>query len=242
MDNREIRLHNLKYAIRFFGGTAALAERAECSKKYLEQIVQGFQSGKDKNPRKLGDSVAAKIARALGHDPYWIDLPHPELWDADATNETATIPGLSLLDKKTGIVTITRYNTGGSMGTGTILRDQPGIIERLDVSKEWLEKNVRGFTSARNLCVVTGFGDSMRPMFNPGDPLIVDAGVKSVEFDAVYFFRVGDEGFIKRLQRVPGTGLLAISENQAYRDWIIQSDMDMEVFGRVLKVWRSEDF
>ncbi|MFC3340702.1 helix-turn-helix transcriptional regulator [Paracandidimonas soli] len=128
------------------------------------------------------------------------------------------------------------------MGTGTILRDQPGIIERLDVSKEWLEKNVRGFTSARNLCVVTGFGDSMRPMFNPGDPLIVDAGVKSVEFDAVYFFRVGDEGFIKRLQRVPGTGLLAISENQAYRDWIIQSDMDMEVFGRVLKVWRSEDF
>lgn len=128
------------------------------------------------------------------------------------------------------------------MGTGTLLRDQPGIIERLDVSREWLEKNVRGYTAARNLCVVTGFGDSMKPMFNPGDPLIVDAGVKTIEFDAVYFFRVGDEGFIKRLQRIPGKGLLAISENQAYRDWVIDTTMDLEVFGRVLKVWRSEDF
>lgn len=128
------------------------------------------------------------------------------------------------------------------MGSGTILRDQPGIIERLEVSHEWLEKNVRGFTSARNLCVVTGFGDSMRPMYNPGDPLIVDAGVKTVEFDSVYFFRVGDEGFIKRLQRIPGQGLTAISENSAYRDWVIDKTMDFELFGRVLKVWRSEDF
>lgn len=63
-----------------------------------------------------------------------------------------------------------------------------------------------------------------------------------VEFDAVYFFRVGSEGFIKRLQRVPGKGLLAIFENSAYRDWVIDESMDFEEFGRVLKVWRSEDF
>lgn len=155
---------------------------------------------------------------------------------------TQSMPGFTPLDVNTGLVTILRYDTGGSMGNGTVLRDQPGVIERLDVTREWLEKNVRGYTSARNLCVVTGFGDSMRPMYNPGDPLIVDSGVNTVEFDAVYFFRVGDEGFIKRLQRVPGKGLLAISENQAYRDWVIEPGMDMEVFGRVLKVWRSEDF
>jgi len=220
-----------------------LAEAAGCSKKYLDQIVQGFQSGNDRNPRKLGDSVSAKIAEALRKEPYWMDQPHPELWDEEGrTLEKGGELGHSILDKKTGLVTISRYDTGGSMGAGTVLRDQPGVIERLDVSHEWLEKNVRGHTTAKNLCVVTGFGDSMRPMFNPGDPLIVDAGVKTVEFDAVYFFRVGDEGFIKRLQRVPGTGLLAISENQAYRDWLIKPEMDFEVFGRVLKVWRSEDF
>lgn len=138
--------------------------------------------------------------------------------------------------------TVPRYDTGGAMGFGVVLRDQPGIIESIEVSPEWLDQNVRNCTSKENLCVVTGFGDSMRPLFNPGDPLIVDRGVRSVDFDAIYFFRVDDEGFIKRLQRVPGKGLLAISENSAYRDWVIDSAMNFEVFGRVLKVWRSEDF
>lgn len=197
---------------------------------------------------KGGDMNAqncAAVASTLDVDAEWLATGKgsPERKrDGARENTPSDHSGLTRLDKNTGMVTILRYDTGGSMGTGTLLRDQPGIIERLDVSREWLEKNVRGYTAARNLCVVTGFGDSMKPMFNPGDPLIVDAGVKTIEFDAVYFFRVGDEGFIKRLQRIPGKGLLAISENQAYRDWVIDTTMDLEVFGRVLKVWRSEDF
>lgn len=142
-------------------------------------------------------------------------------------------------------ISIPQFNTGGSMGAGLELRDQPGVIHSWSVSPEWLQKNIRAYSSTQNLCIVTGFGDSMRPMFNPGDPLIVDLGIKSVEYDAVYFFRVGNEGFIKRLQRIP-TGdkviVRAKSENQKYDAWDIDSGMDLEVFGRVLKVWCSEDF
>ncbi|HBT31993.1 MAG TPA: transcriptional regulator [Pusillimonas sp.] len=239
MDNREIRLANLRYAIRFFGGVATLAEAANCSKKYLEQILQGFQNEKDKNPRKLGDTVAKKIAEALGEQPYWIDQPHPDLWaDENSTSENIAYLG----SKKHNQVIIKQYDTGGAMGGGLQLKDQPGLIHSWSVSNEWLDKNIKGFSSTANLCIVTGFGDSMRPMFNPGDPLIVDLGVNLVDFDSVYFFRVENEGFIKRLQRVPGKGLLAISENSAYRDWTIDKTMDFEVFGRVLKVWRSEEF
>ena len=96
-----------------------------------------------------------------------------------------------------------------------------------------------------NLCVVTGFGDSMRPMYNPGDPLLVDLGVAKADIDGIYFFRVGNEGFIKRLQRIPSAqGLLirAKSENTKYDAWDITEDMDLQIFGRVLKVWRSDDF
>ena len=128
------------------------------------------------------------------------------------------------------------------MGDGLMLRDQPGVIQSWRVSPEWLDKNVKNATAAKNLCIVTGFGDSMRPLFNPGDPLIVDRGIRSVDFDAIYFFRVGPEGFIKRLQRIPGMGLTALSENKSYKDWIIEPSMDFEVFGRVLKIWRGEDF
>lgn len=139
-------------------------------------------------------------------------------------------------------VPIPQFETGGKMGDGLELRDQPGMIKSWRVDLEWLHKNVRGATAAGNLCIVTGFGDSMRPMFNPGDPLLVDRGVTTADYDAVYFFRVDGEGFIKRLQRIPGKGLVALSENPAYQAWVVEPTMDFEVFGRVLKVWRSEDF
>lgn len=164
----------------------------------------------------------------------WLAAPNldqPALSTSDSENAAS---GLDL--------TIPQFDTGGAMGGGLILRDQPGVIQSWRVSPEWLQKNVKNATAAKNLCIVTGFGDSMRPLFNPGDPLIVDRGVTSVEFDAIYFFRVGEEGFIKRLQRIPGTGLMVLSENKSYHDWAVKPDMDFEVFGRVLKIWRGEDF
>lgn len=137
---------------------------------------------------------------------------------------------------------IPQFDTGGAMGDGLILRDQPGIINGWSVNQEWIAKNVRSHSGVGNLCIVTGFGDSMRPMFNPGDPLLVDAGVKTVEFDSVYFFRVENEGFVKRLQRIPGEGIRVLSANKEYDPWTIKHGMDFEVFGRVLKAWRGEEF
>jgi phage repressor protein C with HTH and peptisase S24 domain len=130
----------------------------------------------------------------------------------------------------------------GSMGRGIVLRDQPGQITTMKVTAEWLQKNVPSNTGAQNLCVVTGFGDSMKGMFNSGDPLLVDTGIHDCTHDGVYFFRVGEEGFIKRLQRIPGEGIRVISENKQYETWTIKPDMDFQVFAKVLKVWESTDF
>ena len=148
-----------------------------------------------------------------------------------------------LIQKGNDFYVIPQYNTRGAMGNGLLLPDQPGVIQSWHVSKEWIKKNIKGHQSAKDLCIVTGFGDSMRPLFNPGDPLLIDISVNTVEFDTIYFFRVGNEGFIKRLQRIPGEGLRVLSANRDnYEPWTIKPDMDFQVLGRVLKVWRSEDF
>lgn len=185
---------------------------------------------------------------------YFSDVVEPSHWGLSNSFQVASLEieeGTEQRQKKLSAnlknndkteIHLEQFDTGGDMGHGVILRDQPGVIQSWNVSVEWLNKNVRAHSGAKNLCIVTGFGDSMRPMFNPGDPLIVDRGVKSVEFDAIYFFRVGEEGFIKRLQRIPGEGLRVISTNKEYESWTVRSDMDFEVFGRVLKVWCSEDF
>lgn len=198
------------------------------------------------------------IARETGTTVEWwttpgAPVPPTKEWLASGVlhvgapasqTDTAAVMGERSENPNRGMdVTIPQFDTGGAMGDGgLVLRDQPGVIQGWRVSPEWLAKNVKNATAARNLCIVTGFGDSMRPLYNPGDPLIVDRGVTTVDFDAIYFFRVGDEGFVKRLQRVPGQGLVVLSENKSYRDWVIEPTMDFEVFGRVLKIWRGEDF
>lgn len=207
--------------------------------------------------------TAERAAQVLNCDPHWLMtgkhsatmqranlLPRYELPD-DKQSVPLDDVHLAIIERLENdeieegqtVTRIPEYGTGGRMGaSGVLLRDQPGEIRGWDVTREWLRKNVPNCTAPGNLAIVTGFGDSMRPLYNPGDPLLVDTGVRGVAFDAIYFFRVGEEGFIKRLQRIPGNGLLAISENSSYRDWTITPEMEFEVFGRVIKVWRGDDF
>ena len=66
--------------------------------------------------------------------------------------------------------------------------------------------------------------------------------MNEVTSDGIYFFRVESEGYVKRVQRIPGEGLRILSSNPAYESWTIKAEMDFEVLGRVLKSWVSEDF
>ncbi|RTL35398.1 MAG: helix-turn-helix transcriptional regulator [Rhodocyclaceae bacterium] len=225
-------------------GLSPAAKRFGKPDRQINDMIAGRKS--------FGEKVASDMETEFAPDvaPGWLGDSRISLPDIVFTDSNGQATFLEVKkftprgnDKSDNVVIIKHYDTGGAMGDGgVILRDQPGLIESWTVTPEWIAKNIRNCTAAANLCIVTGFGDSMRPLYEPGDPLIVDTGVKSVDFDGIYFFRVGNEGFIKRLQRIPGEGIVAISENKAYRDWTIKSDMDFEVFGRIVKAWRSEDY
>lgn len=206
-----------------------LSARSDVGRAVISAL-ENRDSKKSEHAPALARALGVPLAQLLGDT-----TPPEQPARLDATGTQLVAPGPD-------DIVIPQFATGGRMGNGgLVLRDQPGVIHQWLVSQEWLAKNVRA-SHSRHLAIVTGFGDSMRPMFNPGDPLLLDRSVTTVEFDAIYFFRVGDEGFIKRLQRVPGQGLIAISENTKYVSWTITADMDFEVFGRVLKVWRGDDY
>jgi phage repressor protein C with HTH and peptisase S24 domain len=196
------------------------------------------------------NDVAIALSDYLGVDFFWLITGEGdahgtpvEMYEKDIKREESIATShYDSMVSADGAISIPQFDTGGAMGASVVLKDQPGIITSFTVSRDWIRQNVKQVTSVNNLAVVTGFGDSMRPMYNPGDPLLVDAGVKEVDLYGVYFFRVGDEGFIKKLQRIPGEGIIVISVNQDYRDWTIKPDMDFEVFGRVVKAWSSEDY
>lgn len=210
-----------------FGSNAELGRKlGYADGAYVRQMIAGERPITEKTIRK---------AEALPECRGWFSSAG-QTQEAEVVGRAANLKGMG--DE----LAIPQYAVSASMGKGLVLQgDQPGIIRNMSVTREWAQKNLRTNTGLQNLCIVTGFGDSMKPLFNPGDPLIVDQGVKTCEVDAVYFFRVGDEGFIKRLQRVPGEGVWALSANKEYKDWLIKKDADFEVFGRVLKAWKGED-
>ncbi len=175
-----------------------------------------------------------KAARLLGVSAEWLAAGEGEV----KVERTAS----EILD---GYRTIHQYDVAGAMGNGGLVLDEqpPGLIKSWSVDEQWVRRNVPTNSGIANLCIVTGFGSSMQPMFNPGDPLLMDRGVKDCKSDGIYFFRVGDHGWIKQLQRIPtaqGVAIRAKSLNPTYDPFEITDGMDFHVLGKILMVWKSE--
>jgi hypothetical protein len=201
-------------------------------------LIESEQTVTNWGRRGVSKSGAMKAQARFGVSANWIlagTLPR-------LMSEGSMPPAVQQLDDDN--VQIPQYSAGGSMGSGLILEENPpGLIKGWNVNTEWLRLNVPHHTGVHNLCIVTGFGPSMKPLFHPGDPLLMDRGVKTVQQEGIFFFRVADHGYIKQLQRIPteaGTILRAKSLNPTYDPFDISSKMDFECFGKILTVWRSE--
>lgn len=245
MTPKEHLIASLKALCEREGGYVAVADEIKANDQSIWQIINGVKlpSGE---PRGVGPSLQKKLSERY---PGWDDLARQRV--ASGTS--------SAIDHRKGAeepapddVVIHQYvNVGGGMNTnGRLLLESapPGEIKSWRVTPEWLRLNVPAHTGLKNLAIVTGFGPSMKPMFNPGDPLLVDTGVKVIDHEGVYFFRVGDEGFIKLIQRVPnpeGAGVMLniISKNPDYPPYPMSpKNPHFKVIGKVLTVWRSEHF
>lgn len=217
----------------------------------------------------FGEAAARNLARKLDLHDDWFNHTwptpkeagkagkSPDLSDVQESAAIYHLPhsnagperGSAAEEQQQGDLVIHQYDVGGGMGRARILlSDQPGVIKSWRVEHEWLAKNVPSHSGVHNLAIVTGFGPSMTGMYNPGDPLLVDMGCKSVTHDAPYFFRIGEEGYIKLLQRVPefdgpGHVIRAISKNPDYPPFDISpKNPYFEVLGKVLTVWKSEHY
>lgn len=222
--------------------------------------VNAWFSGETKTMKAV---TAAKAAQLYGCNTLWLSDGQGPMWPPSRVvphegagreaNEPpdAPTPSASAPHAEDGEIIIFQYDVIGGMDTrGKLLleAEPPGIIKSWRVDREWLQLNVRSYTSLANLCIVTGFGPSMKGMFNPGDPLLMDVGVNRVDHEGVYFFRVGDEGYIKILQRVPefdgpGFRLRVISKNEDFPPYDLSPrNPHLRIIGKILTVWKSEQY
>jgi hypothetical protein len=242
MDTQQTRVANLRHLIEteFDGVDARLAERVGRQPSYIYRIF----TDKEQHRRPLGEKLARDIERACGKPLGWLDIPQMRYSDTDTTSvadQSPYSPITAMSHRAAYLIPI--YGDEGSMGHGKEApREESTVVGGLQISKEWVRRNLPDITAPTNLAVITGLGDSMTPTFNDGDILLVDRGITSIKLDAVYVLEREGEIFVKRLQRRLNGDLVIQSDNQVLRpDVVANGDLGaVSIKGRVVYAWNGK--
>jgi SOS-response transcriptional repressor LexA len=251
------RRASLELLIEEAGGQTNLAAIAGTPKSHLSAIKAGR--------RGVGDDLAAKLESAMDKPPGWMDRDHdsePGLTNVKqhTANEVspsyggpplgvqsrypvgkslqndARIPALKSLPDD---VDIPLSSAIASMGRG-VDQAHEEVVTHMTVNRAWLARNCT-YTSLENLTLLTGHGDSMTGIYEDGDVLLVDRGIRDIKIDGIYALARNDELFIKRVARRVDGSFLMLSNNPSYPPEPI-TDAEREKFsilGRVVMVWNA---
>lgn len=139
-------------------------------------------------------------------------------------------------------VVIPVFDVRASMGPGAALPEQETVIGGMQLSSQWVSRNLSNVSSLSNLSVISAIGDSMTPTFNDGDILLVDRGVFDLKLDAVYVLAKGDELFVKRVHRRLGGGAIIKSDNPLHgQEEIADAEsVGLRILGRVVWAWNGK--
>jgi len=79
-------------------------------------------------------------------------------------------------------------------------------------------------------------GNSMEPLINPGDTLLVDLSKKEISDGKIYYLKINNLPTVKRLQFIPPNFVNIVSENNKYKSYELKLS-DIEIIGEV--IWKS---
>lgn len=193
---------------------AALSELLGRNPSYLQQFIRKG------SPRKLEEQDRATLARFLG-------VGEEELREAQE-NSYVKAPRRREAGEW---VEVPRLDLGASAGPGRV----PGGEAAFDTfrfSRRWLEE--QGLARAE-LSAIRVEGDSMEPLLNDGDEILVDRAPRPFR-DGIHVVRLGDTLMVKRVASAGPGRVALLSQNFAYPPVEVAAE-EVEIIGRV--VWKG---
>ena len=200
-----IRLKNLGRLIAEAGSASELARRAGVSGAYLSHVRAGtpYPSG---NPRRMGDRLAARLERAMGRPPGWMN-------EERAYDEGPFPPG-------SGHPVISWVQAG----TWTEARELPAHTERLHCP----------LPCGPDTFVLRVAGESMAPRFPDGDYVFVDPDVPAENGSFVVVRRANDGAATFKQLVVEDDRRYLKAANPNWPEPIVEAEPDAAVCGVVV--------
>ena len=193
---------------------AALSELLGRNPSYLQKFIRKGP------PRKLEEQDRATLARFLGVS----EQEFREAKEISYINPPKRRESGEWVD-------VPRLDLGASAGPGAIAGGE-GAFDTFRFSRRWLAE--QGLESAQ-LSAIRVEGDSMEPLLNDGDEILVDRSPRTFR-DGIHVVRLGETLMVKRVaSAVPGRMAL-LSQNLAYPSVEVAAD-EVAIIGRV--VWKG---
>jgi phage repressor protein C with HTH and peptisase S24 domain len=128
-------------------------------------------------------------------------------------------------------VEVPRLDLGASAGPGAVVGGE-GAFDAFRFSRRWLAE--QGLESAQ-LSAIRVEGDSMEPLLNDGDEILVDRSPLPFR-DGIYVVRMGETLMVKRVANAGPGRVALLSQNLAYPPVEVAAE-EMAIIGRV--VWKG---
>ncbi|MDP5102823.1 MAG: transcriptional regulator, partial [Erythrobacter sp.] len=172
---------------------AALSELLGRNPSYLQQFIRKG------SPRKLEEQDRAKLAQFFG-------VGEEELREAQEKSYVKPRRRRESGDW----VDVPRLDLGASAGPGRVPGDE-AAFDTFRFSRRWLAE--QGLERAQ-LSAITVEGDSMEPLLNNGDEILVDCSPRPFR-DGIHVVRLGDTLMVKRLASAGPGRVALLSQNMA---------------------------
>jgi phage repressor protein C with HTH and peptisase S24 domain len=193
---------------------ATLSELLGRNPSYLQQFIRKG------SPRKLEEQDRATLARFLG-------VGEEEL------RETKDISYVETPKRRESgeWVDVSRLDLGASAGPGGVAGGE-AAFDTFRFSRRWLAE--QGLERAQ-LSAIRVEGDSMEPLLNDGDEILVDRSPRPFR-DGIHVVRLGDTLMVKRVASAGAGRMALLSQNLAYPPVEVAAE-EVAIIGRV--VWKG---
>lgn len=190
---------------------SALSRLVGRNPAYIQQYI------KRGSPKNLPERERSILARYYGVDPQLLGAP-----------EEAGV-------KRDGLKLVPKLAVGASAGPGALAEGE-ALAGKVGFDEQWLRKLG---VEPRNVSLIRVEGDSMQPVLNHGDDIMVDKGAALKPLrDGIHVIRIDGVLMVKRLALAPGGRLSVLSDNPAYPSWPDRDHAEVQVVGRVVWVGR----
>lgn len=190
---------------------ASLSDFLGRNPSYLQQFIRKG------SPRRLEEEDRRKLAAFFG-------VAEDELREAqDKSYAQSRNP--------TEWIEVPRLDLGASAGPGRVAEGE-AAFDTFRFSRRWLAE--QGLDGAQ-LSAITVAGDSMEPVLNDGDEILIDRSPRPFR-DGIHVVRLGDALLVKRVAQSGAGRLALLSQNLAYPPIEVAAD-EVTIIGRV--VWKG---